>query len=234
MDASGRNQKTTLSSIDPVWTTSQSVYQYGTAFPEANYIPFAGLCDNCNEPGHTKYKCPKLTCRWCGLSWNSVNQSGYHHNTSCPKMPTRQRGTAYQRFSPAVSVPSMEGQGQRSLYSPPTRPLPRQYVQRSGFGRGFPVSQSVPIRTPMGRGITMGNSFRPAVTYQSTHVGFDLQGDPVFEERPVKIQRVDDSYQVHHVGYDLNSEPMYEELLIDNSIYDESPITEGDESGYPV
>ena len=128
----------------------------------------------------------------------------------------------------------MANQVPRSVYVPPTWSQPRQYVPRSGFGRGLPVSQSAPNRTTMGRGITRGNLFRPTTTYQSTHIGFDLQGEPMFEDLPVKIQKIEESYQVHDVGYDTRGEPMYEDYVDDSYMLEKPSFNEGDDSGYSV
>ena len=40
LDSSVGHKRTSSSSIDPVWSTSQSVYQYESVIPEVNSIPF--------------------------------------------------------------------------------------------------------------------------------------------------------------------------------------------------
>ena len=54
----------------------------------------------------------------------------------------------------------------------------------------------------MGRGVPVSNPLKTDGSYQEIHIGYDLQGEPTFEEEPNKLQRLEESHKVCHVGYD--------------------------------
>ena len=115
-------------------------------------------------------------------------------------MPLRQRGTKLQAYSPEVLLSIPGGPRQRSIYPPPAQTLPRQYPTRPGRGRGYPVSQPGALRQNLGRGVPISKPLPMGGSYQATHIGYDLQGEPMFGEQPNKMQRLEDEYKVCHVG----------------------------------
>ena len=221
------DKKRNLSSIEPGWNTNQAAF-IPTPQSTLRAASFPGTCDNCQAMGHTKYRCPSLSCKWCGQNYKSVSELGYHHNSQCVKMPVRQRNK-FQSFSPIAYAPT-SAQVPRSGYVPPTQTRP--YAPRFGPSRDFQVPQSgFPT---MGRGFPIPSRSR-AQEYQTTHVGYDIQGDPVFEEQPVKMRRLEEVYQVQHVGYDLNGDAVYNSQdAIYNNQEDESVPMDGTDTGYPV
>ena len=150
--------------------------------------------------------CPKLMCRWCGQTWQSTTQAGYHHNIQCLKMPLRQKGTRLLNYSPDVVIPRP---GQRSIPSNPFQSVPRQPIPRTRPNRVYPTSLPGTSRPQMGRDLPVSAQLSNKNYYQTTHVVYDLQGIPTYQDRPIKMQRLADDYQVSHVGYDLSGDPIY-------------------------
>ena len=86
------------------------------------------------------------------------------------------------------------------------------------MGRDLPVSAQLPNKN----------------YYQTTHVVYDLQGIPTYQDRPIKMQRLADDYQVSHVGYDLSGDPIYMDNGSETGQYDDSLPVDDVDSGYPA
>ena len=88
--------------------------------------------------------------------------------------------------------------------------MPRQFSPRPEMGQEYPVSQSGALRKFMGCGVPVNSSFKTGGYYQSTYIGYNFYGEPIFEEQPLQIQRLEDDYKVRRVGYDLLGDLVYE------------------------
>jgi len=63
----------------------------------------------------------------------------------------------------------------------------------------------------MGRGFPIPSRPNTFVNYQTTHIGYDLQGEPTFADHPI-LQTSEDDYQVTHVGFHIYGDPLCEDV----------------------
>ena len=128
----------------------------------------------------------------------------------------------------------LRGPIQRSVYPPPAQTLPRQFIPRPERGRGCTVSQSGALRQYINREFPVTYSLKTGGSSQAIHIGYDLQGEPTFEEESNKLQRLEESHKVCHVGYDLHGEPVDKDSSNDFDIHNEMVLETEDVSGYPA
>lgn len=182
------------SSLDQLYSQSagydEGIQTFGVQWGPSGYAAPSDTraCNNCGMVGHLMRMCPAPYCRGCNKSWSSVESPGYHHNSSCPTsgvwIPSQM--TSQLRFPGHQQQPRPPMQVSNRWQSPrPPGPIRGVMPYPTQVPRPYPPRMP---RPQMGQGGGAPKRQRNAMGYQVNHVGYDLDGFPVYQESVTEYQ----------------------------------------------